>query len=42
MRTVLEALVTWGQREKDPIVLAEHVRAALDFARSLADYDVVG
>ncbi len=29
MRTVLEALVTWGQREKDPIVLAEHVRAAL-------------
>lgn len=29
MRTILEALVTWGQREKDPIVLAEHVRAAL-------------
>jgi type III secretion protein V len=29
MRTVLEALVTWGQREKDPIVLAEHVRGAL-------------
>ena len=26
---VLEALVTWGQREKDPIVLAEHVRGAL-------------
>ncbi|MBE7203678.1 MAG: type III secretion system export apparatus subunit SctV, partial [Parafilimonas terrae] len=29
MRTVLEALVAWGQREKDPIVLAEHVRSAL-------------
>lgn len=29
MRTVLEALVEWGQREKDPIVLAEHVRSAL-------------
>lgn len=29
MRTILEALVTWGQREKDPIVLSEHVRAAL-------------
>jgi type III secretion protein V len=29
MRTVLEALVTWGQREKDPIVLSEHVRGAL-------------
>ncbi|WP_187371579.1 type III secretion system export apparatus subunit SctV [Methylobacterium oryzihabitans] len=29
MRTVLEALVTWGQREKDPIVLTEHVRSAL-------------
>ena len=29
MRTILEALVTWGQREKDPIVLAEHVRSAL-------------
>lgn len=29
MRTVLEALVTWGQREKDPIVLTEHVRGAL-------------
>lgn len=29
MRTILEALVTWGQREKDPIVLAEHVRGAL-------------
>lgn len=29
MRTVLEALVEWGQREKDPIVLAEHVRGAL-------------
>jgi len=29
MRAVLEALVAWGQREKDPIVLAEHVRSAL-------------
>lgn len=29
MRTILEALVTWGQREKDPIVLTEHVRGAL-------------
>ncbi|WP_181705329.1 type III secretion system export apparatus subunit SctV [Chthonobacter rhizosphaerae] len=29
MRTVLEALVEWGQREKDPIVLTEHVRGAL-------------
>jgi type III secretion protein V len=29
MRTVLEALVEWGQREKDPVVLAEHVRGAL-------------
>jgi type III secretion protein V len=29
MRTILEALVEWGQREKDPIVLTEHVRAAL-------------
>jgi type III secretion protein V len=29
MRTVLEALVEWGQREKDPILLTEHVRGAL-------------
>lgn len=29
MRTVLEALVEWGQREKDAILLTEHVRAAL-------------
>ena len=29
MRTILEALVTWGQREKDPIMLVEHVRGAL-------------
>ncbi len=29
MRTVVEALVTWGQREKDPIMLSEHVRGAL-------------
>lgn len=28
-RTVLEALVTWGQREKDAIILSEHVRGAL-------------
>ena len=26
MRTILEALVEWGQREKDPIILAEHIR----------------
>ena len=30
MRTILEALVEWGQREKDPIVLTEHVRSALN------------
>ena len=29
LRTILEALVEWGQREKDPIVLAEHVRSSL-------------
>jgi len=29
MRTILEALVEWGQREKDPIILTEHVRSAL-------------
>ncbi|MEM8597757.1 MAG: type III secretion system export apparatus subunit SctV [Pseudomonadota bacterium] len=29
MRTILEALVEWGQREKDPIMLTEHVRGAL-------------
>jgi type III secretion protein V len=29
MRTILEALVEWGQREKDPIMLTEHVRQAL-------------
>lgn len=29
MRSILEALVEWGQREKDPIVLTEHVRSAL-------------
>lgn len=29
MRTILEALVDWGQREKDPILLTEHVRGAL-------------
>lgn len=30
MRTILEALVEWGQREKDPIMLTEHVRSALN------------
>ncbi|MGJ0508144.1 MAG: type III secretion system export apparatus subunit SctV [Methylocystis sp.] len=30
MRTILEALVEWGQREKDPIVLTEHVRSSLN------------
>ncbi len=30
MRTILEALVEWGQREKDPILLTEHVRSALN------------
>jgi type III secretion protein V len=29
LRTILEALVEWGQREKDAIMLAEHVRNAL-------------
>jgi len=29
MRTVLGALVEWGAKEKDPIVLVEHVRTAL-------------
>ncbi|WP_284262733.1 type III secretion system export apparatus subunit SctV [Roseicyclus amphidinii] len=29
LRTILEALVEWGQREKDPILLTEHVRSAL-------------
>jgi type III secretion protein V len=29
MRTILEALVEWGQREKDPIILAEHMRGAM-------------
>jgi type III secretion protein V len=29
LRTILESLVEWGQREKDPIVLAEHVRSSL-------------
>ena len=30
MRTILEALVEWGQKEKDPILLAEHVRSSLN------------
>lgn len=29
LRTILQALVVWGQREKDPIMLTEHVRGAL-------------
>src|SRR5690606_25445493 len=29
LRSILEALVTWSLREKDPIVLTEHVRSAL-------------
>lgn len=30
MRTILEALVEWGQREKDPIMLTEHIRSVLN------------
>ncbi|MGL9618589.1 type III secretion system export apparatus subunit SctV [Bradyrhizobium sp. U531] len=29
MRTILEGLVEWGQREKDPIILVEHMRGAM-------------
>ncbi|MEL6477473.1 MAG: type III secretion system export apparatus subunit SctV, partial [Pseudomonadota bacterium] len=29
LRIVLEALVEWGQKEKDPVLLAEYVRGAL-------------
>jgi type III secretion protein V len=29
VRTVMEALVDWGQKEKDPVLLAEYVRMAL-------------
>jgi type III secretion protein V len=29
VRTVMEALVEWGQKEKDPVLLAEYVRIAL-------------
>jgi type III secretion protein V len=29
MRTILQAIVEWGQREKDPIMLTEHIRSAL-------------
>ncbi|PTW56653.1 type III secretion protein V [Breoghania corrubedonensis] len=29
LRTILQALVAWGQKEKDPIMLTEHVRGAL-------------
>lgn len=30
MRTILQALVEWGQKEKDAIMLTEHVRSALN------------
>jgi type III secretion protein V len=30
MRTILEALVEWGQREKDAILLTEHVRSSMN------------
>jgi type III secretion protein V len=29
LRAVLEALVEWGQKEKDPVLLAEYVRSSL-------------
>jgi len=29
LRTILQALVEWGQKEKDPILLAEYVRGTL-------------
>ncbi len=29
MRAIAEALIEWGQKEKDPLLLAEHVRTAL-------------
>jgi type III secretion protein V len=29
MRTILEAMVEWGQKEKDPILLTEHIRGSL-------------
>lgn len=29
VRTVMEALVEWGQKEKDPVLLAEYVRISL-------------
>jgi type III secretion protein V len=29
LRTVLEALIDWGQKEKDSVLLTEYVRAAL-------------
>lgn len=35
MRSILEALAQWGQREKDVITLVEHVRTAL--ARYISD-----
>lgn len=29
MRTILQAIVEWGQKEKDPLMLTEHIRMAL-------------
>jgi type III secretion protein V len=29
LRTVLQALIEWGQKEKDPVLLAEYVRSSL-------------
>lgn len=29
LRTILQALIDWGQKEKDPVLLTEYVRAAL-------------
>ncbi len=29
MRTILQAVVEWGQKEKDPLMLTEHIRMAL-------------
>nr|MBX2804445.1 type III secretion system export apparatus subunit SctV [Hyphomicrobiales bacterium] len=29
MRSILEGMVEWGQREKDPIILTEHIRGSM-------------
>ncbi len=29
MRTILQSIVEWGQKEKDPLMLTEHIRMAL-------------